>query len=55
MYTYDAVTPTGVHIHLSMSNNYNTCYILVNDIYDNKMVMKFFTDTGSALDFIHSL
>ena len=55
MYTYDAITPTGVQIHLSMSSNYNTCYIFVNDIYANQLTMKFFTDTNSALQFIQSL
>ena len=54
MYTYDAVTKTGIQIHLSMSND-NTCYIYINDIYNNTLTMKFFTDMESAIEFIHSL
>ena len=53
MYTYDAITKTGIQIHLSMSKN-NTCYIFINDIYNNELRMKFFTDMESAIAFIHS-
>ncbi len=53
MYTYDAFTKTGIQIHLSMSKE-NTCYIYVNDIYNNQLTMKFFTDMESAIEFIHS-
>lgn len=53
MYTYDAITKTGIQIHLSMSEN-NTCYIFINDIYNNQLRMKFFTDMQSAIEFIHS-
>ena len=53
MYTYDAVTKTGIQIHLSMSTD-NTCYIFVNDVFNNELKMKFFTDTESAIKFIHS-
>ena len=53
MYTYDAITKTGIQIHLSMTNK-NTCYIYVNDIYNNQLTMKFFTDMESAIEFIHS-
>lgn len=54
MHTYDAITKSGLHIHLSMSND-NTCYILVHDMYTVSTVLKFFTDMESALSFIHSL
>jgi 3-deoxy-D-arabino-heptulosonate 7-phosphate (DAHP) synthase class II len=54
MYTNDWLTPTGIHIHLSMSN-YNTCYIFVNDIYDNQLTMRYFTDMDSAVEFINNL
>ena len=54
MYTYDAKTKDGLHIHLSMSNN-NTCYIFVNDIFDNTLIMRYFTEMEPALDFIRSL
>ena len=53
MFTYDAITKTGIQIHLSMTKN-NTCYIYVNDIYNNQLTMKFFTDMESAIEFIHS-
>jgi hypothetical protein len=53
MYIYDAITKTGIQIHLSMSKD-NTCYIFVNDIYNNTLTMKFFTDMESAIEFIHS-
>jgi len=53
MYTYDAITKTGIQIHLSMSEN-NTCYIFINDIYKDELRMKFFTDMQSAIEFIHS-
>jgi hypothetical protein len=54
MHTYDAITKTGLVIHLSMSEN-NTGYILVHDLVELKLKMKFFTDMESALTFIHSL
>ena len=54
MHTYDAITKTGLIIHLSMSTD-NTGYILVYDLVEMKVSMKFFTDVNSALEFIHSL
>jgi hypothetical protein len=54
MHTYDAITKTGLMIHLSMSED-NTGYILVHDLVDLKLTMKFFTELESALSFIHSL
>ncbi len=54
MYTNDWLTPTGIHIHLSMSN-YSTCYIFVNDIYADFLTMRYFTDMESAIEFINSL
>jgi len=54
MHTYDAITQTGLHIHLSMSN-YNTCYIFSRDIYNHVLTMKFFTNVNDALEFIQSL
>jgi len=54
MNTYDAITKTGLLIHLSMSES-NTGYILVHDLVDLKLTIKFFTDVESALSFIHSL
>ena len=54
MHTYDAITNSGLHIHLSMSNN-NTCYIFSRDIYNHVLTMKFFTNVEDALMFIQSL
>ena len=54
MHTYDAITLNGLQIHLSMSND-NTGYILVHDLVDFKLTMRFFTDVNSALEFIQSL
>ena len=54
MYTYDAITKTGLHIHLSMNDN-TECYILVYDLYTHHLEMKFFTDQETAKNFIHSL
>ena len=38
MHTYDAITNSGLHIHLSMSNN-NTCYIFSRDIYNHVLTI----------------
>ena len=53
MHTYDTFTKNGIHVHLSVSN-YNTCYIFVNDIYDNRLTMRYFTDMNSAIAFINT-
>jgi hypothetical protein len=53
MHIYDAVTLTGLQIHLSMSNA-NTCYIFVNDIYCDQLTMRFFTNMEAAVEFIRS-
>ena len=52
MHTYDNITAAGLHIHLSMSNH-NTCYIFVNDIFSKRLILRFFNDTESALEFIN--
>ena len=54
MYTYDNITRDGLHIHLSMSNH-NTCYIFVNDIYNDCLTMRYFCNMESALIFIKSI
>ena len=53
MQTYDVTTPHGVHVHLSISE-WNTGYIFINDIYEEHMTIKFFTDMESAIKFIKS-
>ena len=54
MHTYDAITNSGLHIHLSMLGN-EVCYIFVHDIYTHQFEMKFFTNQQSAISFIRSL
>ena len=53
MQTYDVTTPDGLQIHLSISK-WDTGYIFINDIYDNKMTFKYFTDMRTAIYFIKS-
>jgi len=54
MHIYDAVTKTGLHIHLSM-NEEESFYILVHDIDNFTLTMKFFNRVEPALEFIQSL
>ena len=54
MHIYDAITRSGMYIHLSMSGN-QMCYILVHDIYTHEFKMQYFTDQQTALEFIKSL
>jgi hypothetical protein len=54
MYTYNAITKTGLVIHLSMSAEH-TFYILVFDIDNFKLTMKFFNNIETALAFIQEL
>ena len=54
MHIYDAVTNTGLHIHLSM-NDEESFYILVYDIDNFMLTMRFFNKVETALEFIQSL
>jgi hypothetical protein len=54
MYTYDAITKTGLLIHLSM-NVQEACYIFIFDIYTQQFNMKFFTNVESAKQFIKNI
>ena len=54
MHTYDALTNTGLHIHLSMVTP-TQCYILVYDTYTQTIDMKFFTNQNSALYYIRTI
>jgi hypothetical protein len=54
MYIYDAITKTGLVIHLSMSDDH-TFYIMVFDIDNFKLSMKFFNNIETALAFIQAL
>lgn len=54
MYIYNAITKTGLMIHLSMSDNH-TFYILVFDIDNFRLTMKFFNNIETALAFVQQL
>ena len=55
MYTYDNITLDGYHIHLSMSENRDSNYIFVHNIYEGTLTMKYFVHVQDAMDFIHSI
>lgn len=54
MHIYDAITKTGLHIHLSMMDE-QSFYILVYDFENFNMTMKFFNSVEPAKAFIQSL
>jgi hypothetical protein len=42
-------------IHLSINHNASVCYIYVNDIYNDRLTMRFFTDMHTALSWINGI
>jgi hypothetical protein len=54
MHIYDAITKTGLHIHLSMMEE-ESFYILVHDLENFTLTMKFFNNAQTATEFIQSL
>ena len=54
MHIYDAITNSGLHIHLSMKDD-ESFYIMVHDLVNFTMTMKFFTSVEPARQFIQSL
>jgi hypothetical protein len=54
MHIYDAITETGLHIHLSMVAE-ESFYILVHDTENFTVTMKFFSRVEPAKAFIQSL
>jgi hypothetical protein len=54
MHTYDAITKTGLYIHLSMMEE-QSFYILVQDLDNFTLTMKFFSNPHTAREFIKSL
>jgi hypothetical protein len=54
MHIYDAITKTGLHIHLSMMEE-ESFYILVHDLENFTLTMKFFNSAEPAKAFIQSL
>ncbi len=43
------------HIHLSVNHNASVCYIFVNDIYNERLTMRYFTNMADALNFIENI
>ena len=54
MYIYDAITTSGLHIHLSMKDE-ESFYILVHDTENFMVTMKFFDCVETAKQFIQTL
>ncbi len=54
MHIYNAITNTGLHIHLSMMDE-QSFYILVHDFENFTLTMKFFNSVEPAKAFIQSL
>ncbi len=55
MQTYDfSAANNSLQIHLSVSDH-NTCYIFVNDIYNDRLTMRYFCNMESALIFIKNI
>ena len=54
MKTYESYTPQGLHFMLSLSDK-GVCYIIVHDVYDVEVTMRYFTDINKALRFINNL
>ncbi len=43
------------HIHLSVNHDASVCYIFVNDIYNERLTMRYFTNMEDALNFIENI
>jgi hypothetical protein len=55
MQTKDFIVANGyLHIHLSVNDNADTCYIFVNDIYNETLVMRYFVSMQDAMQFIEN-
>lgn len=54
MQSYNIVTDTGLHFHVSLSDR-GICYIMVNDYFSNDFDMRYFTNLENALDYIYNL
>ena len=52
--TYYSQTPTGLDFQLSLSDS-GVCCIVVYDIYDCELTMRYFTNVNKALRFINNL
>ena len=54
MHVYDFITTTGLYIHLSMKDE-ESFYILVYDLDNFSLSMRFFSNSVEATKFIQSL
>lgn len=54
MRTYENFTPQGLHFHLSLSDS-GVCCIIVHDIYDGDLNIRYFTNVNKALRYINNL
>lgn len=54
MKTYKNLTPSGLHFHLSLSDE-GVCCIIVYDIFDCESQLHYFTNINKALRFINNL
>jgi hypothetical protein len=48
---YETLTPSGLHIYLCRSKQ-GVCIVILRDVYDQKFMMKYFTDYRIAFKFI---
>ena len=56
MQTRNFIAANGsVQIHLSVNDTGSVCYIFVNDIYNERLVMRYFVDMADAMRFIENL
>lgn len=56
MQTRNFIAANGsVQIHLSVNDTGSVCYIFVNDIYNERLTMRYFTSMEDALQFIENM
>jgi hypothetical protein len=54
MQTQDFISTSGhLQVHLSLSN-YNTSYIVINDIFNDRLIMRYFNDHETAVNWINN-
>jgi hypothetical protein len=55
MQTQDFISTSGhLQVHLSLSD-YNTSYIFINDIFNDRLIMRYFSDHETAVNWINNL
>lgn len=48
---YETLTPSGLHIYLCRSEQ-GVCLVILRDVYDQKFMMRYFTDYKAAFEYI---